>query len=353
MYYQYNHNIHRDSTIHINDIFNMYQKDKQNMIQLLKTDIDKLIHLINTTPCRDYCYKDNKCFHCLNMFYLNDNIVINEPFIVLKQWYMMIDEVLNKIYLKKINGQLVGNQLTMKTLITWTIEDLFNQHLLPHALKLELQYCCHHHGYMLYRVPVMNGELCHFNDFIHQFNDQLPELAYGLLCQIIVIFNELKSLYYHHQDINLDIFLFDQKKCSYKYRKNLIKSPYTMILCNMDDVIVTINDTILLFNNNNNHHDYNNKHVEQKDNLFKLDMDDIEQLKCPYMTSIDFYMIIVLLFKKQFFEKNDKSLMLIKTIFPDFDQFEINLKTSNDPFRVINNIWLYKDPMSIALTKMS
>ena len=339
------HNItHWEEVLNIDDIMKEYEGDKKKVLSLLKTNPQALTKiwteiLGNDTQCKMNIFQDSKyaCANCQNMSHIIDTPNIGEPFVVetgglVGKLLLLTETKVPYAYLTINNNKIKGDAFTMKVLMLWIIEDTF---IIPNAIQLKTAFLCNHVGYTLYVAPTINNSLCDFDQIMN-----LKPSIYGILSQVIVIFNELKKLNFILGRPSVYSFLFDKKPCSFLYHDKEIKSPYTLFLADVSQSSLTVHGVHL----SSDHIDVHNytKCIDIKGDQYKVkSFFKITDIQKP---GLDFYQTLLSMFESEHFypqlQNDDKALEIFNRLLPLKD-------IENDD--ILETIWLYKDPVGIAL----
>lgn len=339
--------------ISVDAILREYQKEKIKTLSMLRDNPKLLVNLLNQSRpvlCQDLL----RCEDCENVLQINPTKKIGEPFQVdngstVGDYFLYQQTKITRTLAKLEMHKFIANPFIIKTLVTWVIEEEFKKAQCPHALVLLMSYMCHDWGHQLYKVPVIDAQLCPFDcaiEFVHG-SDSL-----GILMQCVVIFDVLKTLKYNHPSPTLNIFLFSNKPCSYKYKNQCIQSAYTLTLSDFGKVNVTYQNIVLqsdtikytLIQNAPS-----KKLLETKNNQFRIhphplfNWEDVKQL---IPTVLEFYTVLIAMIKDATFGplvmNNPEAFNLITKWLPDIDIIK-NQSTEE----VLKTIWLHRDPTEI------
>ncbi len=321
------HNInHLENICNIDSLMNEYQKDKLHILDLLKNNPTKLNLwelLGNDTNCRRKMKNDSDfaCSNCTNISKIINLDYIGEPFTCGNIDLLLTETKVTRPYLH-VDKKIKGDAFTLKILFLWLIQDTLTT---PNFIELKTAFICNHVGYLLYKAPTINHQLCDF--------DNLKKIdLYGILSQIIVIFNELKKINFILGNPSIYSFLFDEKACDYNYQNINIKSDYTLCIADVSQSSAIINGKQITVDHIGELHQNNYiKYIEIKEDQYKLKNHyTIEDVKKKQ--GLDFYLIL-------------SSILNTNVIIDDKSQLIFNqLDIKNFP-----NIWLYKDPVQIVL----
>ena len=360
-----------DTVLNIDAIMDEYELDKISILDLLENEPHELVRKMwkeNTLCIDNTCqfkmgqnpYSDFACVNCVNMKHiidLNEN-TIGEPFNVLTGAMVGNDLLLTETkvpytYLTLNHYKMKGDTFTVKILLLWVIERLFSK--LPNAIQLKTAFICNHTGYTLYKAPTIDGELCDFDCLI----EKDPAFsAYGILSQLIVIFNELKNIQFVLGHASIYAFLFDKKPCSFLYQKIAIKNKYTLCLADVAQSSAVIHKVCLSSENNVDelYTSHSKCVVTQKDQFKIKCVSDLylNQIKQKY--PLDFYLVLMSLLRNNvFFEtlnKEEEALNLVKQLW-DYDEIVKRVdENDDDDFTLLQDVWLYTDPTTLALSMM-
>ena len=388
----------------VDQLLKDYGQDKTMILDLLVKNPNELVQMMwsENSPlsydntCRVNMGKGNikscfACINCVNMKHLVDfsKYKMNDCFNILTGNHvgtsMMLTEIkVDGVYLDyDVNKNIKGDDFTIRTLITWYIESIFNKKKLPHALLLHTAYICGNTGYSLYTAPTINNEICHFNTIITSLNknDKKTNIeAYGILMQVIVIFSELKAINLIHNNPICTSLLFDKKPCSYKY--NILNKGSIHVLCGntvfLADLLkasAQINDVYLYSQQDNmkcsnvsvakcvqTTSGLSNKQYKIKNDYFDMYLNMVKSNN-KHLPSIDLYiMLLSMMLNTDFFNivvNDDKCNRLWKSLWDNQENIiETRLKefvTQNLPIKkdtlliLLKDVWLYDDLSSILL----
>ena len=347
---------HWEEVLNIDDIMNEYLNDKKHIISLLEDDPEKLTKIWKEILCNDdtcqmnmHHVSDFACANCLNMSHIIDYRKIGEPFNILTgslagQDLLLTETKVPYAYLTLENNKMKGDDFTMKVLFLWIIEDLFYNKI-PNIVHLKTAFICHNKGYTLYHAPTIDHELCDF-DCVLQLES--PPSIYGILSQLIVIFNELKNIEFVFGRPSIYSFLFDKKPCSFLYQQIPIKCQYTLCLANCEKSSAKIHNLYLSSGNRIGELQTNNyaRYIEVKEDQYKIKNHfNIEEIRKK--PGLDFYFTLLSMYENQDFlqmvREDVDALALINT----FWNHEEMIKQGD-----FSNQWLYKDPVSVGLSKL-
>lgn len=121
-----------------------------------------------------------------------------------------------------------ADPFTIRTIILWTIYDLFKEHSLPHCPKLYTAFICGSNAYSLYDVPTIGS----FSKLLQTYTID-KKLIKGLILQLLVIATELRKIHFSHGMPSINSMTFDKTTISYLYNGVKIVSPVTMKLADM------------------------------------------------------------------------------------------------------------------------
>lgn len=337
--------MNRWDNINSDYILKEYNYDKQKIINMLDHPQELIKHMWHDLISIDHScrFKMKKghldtefiCINCQNM-----NIIMsepNKPFKLHDSTYIVSETQVTKPFLN-LNKNIKGDPFTMKILLTWYIETVFNKLNIP-AIKLETGFICGNHGYLLYKAPVINNQLCNIDCLLDTVDKKiLIENSYGLLCQFIVIYDVLKDIKFNLGHSNKYSFLMDDKPCSYIYKNKTIECKYTVYLADLSYSSVKINNVQysvdqLIFNND--------KTYERKENQYRIK--DFVKHNLPL--SIDFYLLLSSLVEEDFIEiikASPEAYELWKKLWVNHD--DIKVDEDREYNEMLQNIWLYDNP---------
>lgn len=375
------HNINNFNEVKsIDDLLDQYENDKATVIKLIEENTTELLNTIYTflsidNTCRKNLNKNNQyadfsCTRCeeLSHIFDFDTYELNEPYIIQSGKLqglslIVIENKIDELSLKWTNNKIKGDNFTIKILITWYIEHLFKCNNIPHALNLYTGFICNNKGYLLYKIPIINNEICNFDCIIEQKCN--INIVYGILLQILVIFNELNKINFSYGNPVCSSLLFEEVPCDYNYiYDNInynIKSEYTVKISSLDKSSITVNNIdIFPVCHQINSIINNNFMVKCTDTtnecMFKINPrflnSTFNHLKYTSPKSIDFYLLIIsMMFNEDFFNiviNNEKCYGIWKCIWND--QHKIvenkikNNMTDNNIFNVLKDIEMFIDP---------
>lgn len=359
----------------LEEILNLYDYHKKQIVELLKNNPSELINRLWT----DYlnidqtCQKTNelKCSSCdLLSHVMDDNQELNSPFKINSgESFILTENKMNKPYLKWSHKNIKGDFFTVKILVTWIIEDYLNKKNIPHSLHLYNAFICHHHGYLLYKIPTINNELCHFDRLI-EFK-YTKDIIYGILCQLTVLFNELSNLYFSLGNPATAVLLFDKTPCHYEYMYNNIRykmvCEYTLKLADLSNSSIKVNNIVLFPQHDimsllNNHFNFNYYTVDNQSYIIKDDYlnPHFNSIKHALPVSIDFYLIILSMMNNDnFFNtvmENQECYDLWKSLWQGQESIiEQRLIDMNhdDLYRLLTTIKLHVDPYKFVFDNIN
>ena len=342
------HNIkHWDNTLSADQIFLEYAKDKTQVLSLfqsnpqaLTTIWTDLLGMDNHCQMKMNKFSDFSCVGCQNLTHIMDidNHVIGEPFEMDGSYLLLTKTNVPYPYLKFEQNKLKGDAFTMKVLFLWIIEDLFK--IIPNAIQLKTAFICNYVGYNLYAAPTINKELCNMACLLSDSAD-----VYGILSQLVMLFNELKKIHFVLGRPDINSFLFDKKPIAITYMEKKIKCQYTLCLADVADSSAIVNHIYL--SGNRFTKDPRNRCVDVKGDQYKIKTNfKIEEINKP---GLDFYLVLVSMFENDTFRtlaNNDPDTLALMNQLWDHGGMMNRITNNEDLFE---NFWLHKDPVSVAL----
>jgi hypothetical protein len=294
-----------------------YNKNKNYIVKLIENDPKKLINnvwkiLNNDKYCMVNMNKENllqddviSCVHCDNLLeYVGDDLY--DLFPLLEHYMMITATEVRNAYLRQVSGNKIkGDNFTVKVLTTFYIEHLFKNAKIPHALNMITSYRCNNVGYSLYSMPTVKGELFALSSLVDTLYPEDPlklnDIMYGILIQLIVIFNELQKINFSFGNPSINAFLFSDKVCKYEYAGFLIECDYTMVLSDLSKSSMVVNNVLYFPECNkvngviNNNFMTNNFTVKDKQYVIHEYLLDgvMNYTKYNLPSSADFYLTIV------------------------------------------------------------
>lgn len=368
---KYNIN-HWDSIINNDLILEEYHKQKTLILDYLYTQPDELVKHIwhdMLTIDHDCRVKINQgdldsefiCINCKNMqLFIIDN-PIGEPFKVLTgdltdQSMIITETKVTVPQLQWINKNTIkGDQFTMKILLTWYMEDLFVKLGIP-SILLYCAFICHDSGFLLYKVPTVNNELCTFEKLLDTLDEEiLIKHIDGLMMQFIVIFDILKNNNVCLGQPNITSFLVSDKPCDYEYKNHTVKCDYTVYLSNLSGSHVKINNIEFSSKTSNQLmiDKFANKLCQLKKDCYKINNYDCN-LKHKYPASLDFYLFLSSLLETPYvyhiMKSNENAFNMWKKCWCNYDDVMGKLKERYeneqefDAYDILDT-WLFTNPI--------
>jgi len=333
-----------DQNYKLEVILKNYQAVKKQILNQLKTDSSSIVYqLWNFYLSQDKMCHAN-CSQCQMISHLSNDIIINEPFMIKTGQTLMLRQTAVRPFLKWTNDQIKGDAVTIKILVTWILEDVLN---LPHTINLLTAYICRHNACLLYEVPTINEELCDFERLLeYQYT---KDIVYGLLCQIIVLYQALSKQQFSHGRSHINSFLFNKTPCDYTYEYNKksyhIQCDYTLQLADVSYSSIKYNNHLLF-----PHHTVvnilcNHFHSQHKQ-THTFVVNDIEGIKHTLPLSIDLYLVILSMMENDnFFNtvmENQNCYDLWKNLWQQQEGLVEQRLMNND--KSLTEIKMYVDP---------
>jgi hypothetical protein len=361
--------INQDNCTSVEFILNEYKKTKMSILSDLLTNpsnlVDNWCNLLSIDhDCRSRINKgemeitryntDLVCINCENMKIVNENDE-KTPFKIADEDYMIIESKINRPVLEWINkNKINGDSFTIKILITWYIEKIFNDLSIP-AISLCCGYICGNYGFLLYKIPTINNELCNLDCLFDILEEQeLILIIDGILRQIIVIYDVLRENQIILGQSNRMSFLTEHKPCDYTYKNINVKCDYTIYLSNLAlsqakinkiDYSVKMSGSELMINT------FYDKLYQKKSDCYKINKYDCN-LKHKLPLSVDFYLLLSSLIEDPYFyhiiKHNENAFDLWKKCWVDYDDVLMKLKNSyeNENQNELLKCWLYEIPIN-------
>jgi hypothetical protein len=333
-----------DKNYSLNEILKNYHQIKKQILDDLKKNPNNIVNNLwfNYLSYDKTCQQN--CFQCQTLPHLAKDIVVNTPFKIKTGQTLMLTQTQVRPFLKWTNDQIKGDVFTIKILITYILEDILKHH----HINLLNSYICNANGYLLYEVPTINDELCHFDRLVEY--KYTKEIVYGLLCQVIVLYEHLSKYHFSHGRPNASSFLFDNRKCDYTYnyknKKYNIVCDYTLKLADVSYSSIKYNNVVLFPQNNvtgllcNHFH-----HYKQQDETYTVHL--IDGLKHVLPRSIDLYLVILSMMKNDnFFNtvmENQNCYDVWKSLWNNQEGLVEQRLIDNDE-QILKGVKLYVDP---------
>lgn len=273
-----------DSTLGIDNLLISYENDRNDVIEMIMTDPQRLIDTLWQTngplaidnECRCQMGKGDiltkfLCAQCKNIKRLTDfrvggvekpfsiecgnlsgteliiamsDIMGNRPYI---QWDNSSMHRAQNYYRQHPNAKLcgktlnrhaqciVGDSFTIRTLILWTISRIFIDKGLPHCPMLHTAFVCHNIGYSLYNNTTIGA----YEKFIdsYQMNDIIVK---QILMQLLVILKELQQINFSHGTPSIHGLIWNKEPISYIYDNVHITSPFTLQITDLWNASATL-----------------------------------------------------------------------------------------------------------------
>lgn len=354
-----------DEVYSLEQILEQYQINKENILNLLKTNVNELVdHLWQYYLCIDhYCQQHALCSPCDVLTHIQYEKKVNVPFKIKSGETLILTKTkVHQPFLELHKNKLKGDLFTIKLLVTWIIEQHLNKMNLPNSLNLYNAFICNHEGYLLYQIPVINNELCRFDRLIeYKYN---KEIVYGLLTQLTTLFHSLSSLSFSMGRPFHQSFLFDKEPCQYEYTYNNIRykidCEYTLKLSDLSHSSLIYNNTLLFPENCVNEMMFNHFNINcyKKETTYYIINNDClnsyfmnTKINLPLAT--DFYLIILsMMTNDNFFNavmENQDCYDLWKGLWSNgqeglIEQRLIEMGEDQPVYTLLNDVQLLNDP---------
>lgn len=143
---------------------------------------------------------------------------------------------------------IIGDTFTIKTLLSWSLYDIFNSKNLPHIPLLYTAFVCQNTGYSLYESNSIGSfddmhkmDIYHDNDPTHNLKSKpiiyLPlksSITRTIIVQLLVILNELSKVNFSHGYPSIKDFVFNSQPLSYMYEGFHVTGDITMQITNFE-----------------------------------------------------------------------------------------------------------------------
>lgn len=415
-----------DITRGIDNLLARYKQDREQIIKLVETDPDRLVNTLwkHTSPlaiddgCRCQMGKGDirsifSCAQCKNLRRLIDfkqggigvpfqikcgksigkNLIIVNNNLCHPYLSWNLDSCnRTKSYLKQYQNIITcgsldntkisdmrfinGDTFTIRTLITWMIQKIFDNKGLPHVPSLHTAFICRGTGYSLYDMPSIGM----FYDLTKvpslNANGYLdPRIAKDIIIQVLVILKELSNVNFTHGNPSLDGLLFNKEPVSYLYDGYHVDSSITVQIAGLWNSSATFNnvhyfpnniDAEIVLDRNTFAPDIATRNICSKDScesslMYRLNNSTIDiynairHIGFPlYVGSLDFYCFIVSLMSQEAFYKSvmsDESLKRLWSMMwlpEDIETINKLVTEDNDlsPVGIIRGSWLRCDIVS-------
>ena len=280
-------------------------------------------------------HSDLMCEHCENMdLVLPDYSKINKQFPITYGELLGQHLILTKthhVVQPKLNykhNTLICDPFTLRMLVNILVQHMLTEAQVPHVPFLAAFVC--HYGYMLYNVPVHQEELCTLDWFVDTHtDDEITNQIFGLLQQLLVIFDVFDDVVVKLGHPTIQSFLFKPEPCSYYYKNKAIQCPTTLLLSNLTNTSMEVNHLKVMGQDGALNPFCVTKIREDGDKFYVNQL-----LGCyKYLTSLSFYQVLSSFMKDEVLgpcaDKNKEAKALV-------DQLMIQ--------PTIHNAWLYKHP---------
>lgn len=301
----YNHHIESCDKVHnLEQILKQYDNIKIDILDKLKKNCQDVVnHLWQIYLGVDYyCQNESLCSQCELLTHIQPQYMVNTPFQIKIGDYLILTK--NKVdypFLKINHNQIKGDVFTIKLLITWIINQHLEYYQLPLCIHLYNGFICNHYGYLLYKIPVINEELCHFDRLLeYKYSNNI---VYGILTQLITLFHTLSKLDFSMGHPSQQSFLFDKTPCQYIYIYNNIRyniqCDYTLKLSDLSESSLKFNNILLFPQNCVNeliHNHFKKTYCQIDNNMFVITKDVnplFNNIKFTLPSSIDLYLVIL------------------------------------------------------------
>lgn len=259
-----------DHTRGIDNLLDRYRLDRDEIISLIKTDLNLLVNTMwndgsplsidNDCKCNLVNARTTfSCSQCKNLKKIIDlklggigrafNIECGESagksLIILTEIvdhpHLTRDEsaVSRAKFYKKQYSELSscgtpdvkdcvsGDSFTIKTLITWMINKLFEERGLNHCATLYTAFICGGMGYHLQEISDISEERMN------------ADLVRSIILQLIIILKELTLISFSHGNPGIDSLIFSKDPVSYMYDGVRITGPLTLQISNLSNSSAT------------------------------------------------------------------------------------------------------------------